>query len=257
MIKSISLLTVFLLSMVVSFSQITNSNSVPESTTPKTDSIQNVPEDILPSDTMAYTDKSTIYLMAGFVHSFRSFTDESIYQSLGKKYDETPINTYSMGAGTYIPLTKQLDLEIGVSYVLQGEQYSFSDSLTDSTFHYVNKYRHFGLPLRLKYSIGQGNFKGIMVGGVIPSSIISIRYESEYTTFDGNEVVNDVDSKTNDLASFNLAASVGLGFTYQKGDFGFIFMPEYRYNLLNTFSGYPVQHNLWSWGINGGLLMNF
>lgn len=258
MVKSIFLLSLFLGVGQVSFCQITNSNVEPKSTETKIDSIKMVtPPGAIEKDSVTSTNNTRIYITAGFVHSYRYFSDESIYQSLGKRYDETPINTYSLGFGTYIPLGLNLDLEIGVSYVLQGEQYTFSDSLSDSTFHYVNKYRHFGLPLRLKYSIGEGDFKGLIVGGVIPSSILSIRYESDYTTANGNDVINDVASKSNNLASFNLAASFGVGFTYQKEDVGFILMPEYRYNLLNTFENYPVKHNLWSWGVNVGLLVNF
>tara|TARA_B100000809_G_C14925531_1_gene454976 strand:- start:40 stop:813 length:774 start_codon:yes stop_codon:yes gene_type:complete len=257
MIKSFSLLTFFLITTFGSLSQIINSNVTPETKEVKVDSIKDVTIDSLLINSITNYEKSTIYITAGYVNSFRYFTDESIYQSLGKKYDETPISTYSIGVGTYIPLTNHLDLEIGVSYVLQGEQYLFSDSLTDSTFHYVNKYKHFGLPIRLRYSIGNGNFKGLVYGGVIPSNILSIRYESDYTNVDGNEVLNNVETKKNDLASFNLTASIGFGFTYQKNDIGFILIPEYRYNLLNTFSGYPVKHNLWSWGVNSGLVINF
>ena len=126
-------------------------------------------------------------------------------------------------------------MELGVSYVLQGEEYNYSDSLTDSTFHYKNSYKHFGIPLRLKYSFGKNKLKGFVYGGIIPSSILSYKYESDYTSVVGKTHQNDSQSKTNTLASFNVVTSVGLGVTYQLNSIGFMVMPEYRYNLLNTF----------------------
>jgi hypothetical protein len=201
-------------------------------------------------------DATTYYMTGGFVHSYRYFSDSSVFQSLGDKYNEEPINTYAIGVGTYIPLNKSVKLEIGISYVLQGEQYTYRDSLTDSTFHYVNKYRHFGVPLRLNYSLGQGDFKVLFVGGVVPSSILSIRYESDYTNSLGSATINKTISTTKNLNSFVLTGSVGVGATYQKGNLGFILLPEYRYNFMNSYINYPVNHNLWSWGVNIGILLN-
>lgn len=200
-------------------------------------------------------DKSTYYITVGYINSFRKFEDLSPYEFYSIKEVEQPINTFGLGFGTFIDLTKNLKLELGVSYVLQGEQYNYSDSLSDSTFHYVNKYRHFGIPLRLKYNIGKNNLKGFLYGGIIPSSILSNKYESEYSTATGVKNTNDIQSKTNDLASFNLATSVGFGVSYQLNNIGFMIMPEYRYNLLNTFDSVFIEHNLWSWGVNFGMTL--
>jgi len=249
MIKTIVLTSLFFMGIGFSYGQITNSNSAPE----KSKEIKKIEK----SDTtkIENTYKSQFYLTGAFINSYRNFEDLSAYQSLGKRYLETPINTFGLGFGTYIPLTKKLELDLGISYVLQGEQYNYADSLSDSTFNYVNKYRHFGVPLRLKLNFGEGNLKGFIIGGVIPSSIVSIRYESKFTTKEGSETINEVKKITNDLASFNLVGSIGVGVSYEMGDFGFIITPEYRYNFFNTYSGVPVTHNLWSWGGNFGFLI--
>ena len=201
--------------------------------------------------------KATYYFTGAYLNSFRNFEDKTPYQSFAERNLETAIHTYGIGFGTFIPLAKNLDLEIGVSYVLQGEQFNYSDSLSDSTFHYTKRYRHFGVPLRFKYSFGKNNFKTFVYGGVIPSSILSYRYESDYTNKKGQTNDNNTVSKTNDLASFNVAVSAGFGLSYQLNNIGFLIIPEYRYNLLNTYDGTKVNHNLWSFGVNVGLTLKF
>jgi len=252
MMKTLFLICLFLIGLESSYGQITNSNTAPEKV--KKQKKEKKEKESEKSDT-TLTDKSQFYLTGAYIHSYRKFEDLSAYQSLGERYLETPINTYGLGFGTYIPLTPHLELDLGLSYVLQGEQYNFSDSLTDSTFNYVNKYTHIGVPLRLKLNFGKGNLKGFVIGGLIPSSIISIQYDSKFTTKTGSETVNDIKKTTNDLASFNLVGSIGAGISYNIGDFGFIVTPEYRYNFFNTYSGVPVTHNLWSWGVNFGFLV--
>lgn len=199
--------------------------------------------------------KSTYYATLGYVNSFRQFKDVSPFGSYAERETETPIHTYGIGVGTYIDLAKNLELELGVSFVLQGEQYDYSDAVNDSTFHYTKRYRHVGIPLRLKYNIGKNQLKGFVYGGVIPSSILSYRYESNYTTGAGVAKDNDTESLSNTLAAFNLTASGGFGVSYQLNNIGFMIMPEYRYNLLNTFEGVFVEHNLWSWGVNFGMTL--
>ena len=199
--------------------------------------------------------KSTYYFTIGYINSFRMFEDESPFQTNFNRETEEFIHTYGVGFGTYINLAKNIELELGVSYVLQGEQNNFSDSLTDSTFHYTNRYRHFGIPLRLKYNFGKKNLKGFVYGGIIPSSILSYRYESNYTTAEGKTHDNDTQSKSNNLAAFNIVTSFGVGVSYQLNNVGFMIVPEYRYNLLNTFNGLFIKHNLWSWGVNFGMTL--
>ena len=253
MMKSIFLSGIFLMVNILAFTQIVNQNE-PVKTEAKEKKIKNDSSD-WSSDSL--TDKSEFYLTGAFIHSFREFEDQSVFQSLGDRNNEAPINTYGLGFGTFIKLSNHFDLELGVSYVLQGEKYSFSDSLSDSTFNYTNKYRHFGLPLRLKYTIGESKLKGFVFGGIIPSSILSIKYSSDYVNKSGSAIDNGSQSITNNLKAFNVAASAGFGLLYKKNDFGYMIMPEFRYNLINSYEGFPVKHNLWSWGINAGLLMNF
>lgn len=253
MTKYILLTAIFLISTFFSAAQITNPNTAkPDEVKPKKKKKKKFKGEKVTNDSIA---KSTYYLTVGYVNSFRDFEDNSPYGSHAKRETETAINTYGVGFGTYINLVKNLDLELGVSYVLQGEQYNYSDSLTDSTFHYTNQYRHFGIPLRLKYSFGKNNLKAFVYGGVIPSSILSYKYESNYTSAIGKTIENDTESKTNTLASFNVVTSVGVGVSYQLNNIGFMVVPEYRYNLLNTFDNNFIEHNLWSWGVNFGLTL--
>lgn len=253
MTKYILLTVLFLGSTFFSVAQITNPNTPkPDEVKPKKKKKNKLISEKVKHDSI---DVSTYYLTIGYVNSFRKFEDKSPFGSYSKREKETPIHTYGVGFGTYIDLAENLELELGVSYVLQGEQYSFNDSLSDSTFHYTKQYRHFGIPLRLKYNFGKNNLKGFVYGGVIPSSILSYKYESDYTTSEGKTHNNDTESKTNTLAAFNVAASLGVGVSYQLNSIGFMIVPEYRYNLLNTFDGVFIEHNLWSWGVNFGMTL--
>jgi len=249
MTKYILLTVIFLTNAFFLSAQISN----PNATKPDEVKVEKKKKKKIKSVKNDTIDKSTYYLSAAYINSFRKFEDVSPFGSFSKRKTETPIHTYGVGFGTYIYLAKNLELELGVSYVLQGEQYNFSDSLSDSTFHYTKRYRHFGIPLRVKYNFGGNDLKGFVYGGVIPSSILSYRYESNYSTADGKTNDNDTKSLSNTLAAFNLTTSVGFGVSYQLNNVGFMIMPEFRYNLLNTFEGVFVEHNLWSWGVNFGM----
>jgi len=251
MTKYILLTAIFLTSSFFLSAQISN----PNATTPDEAKVEKKKKKKINTVKNDTIDKSTYYLSVAYINSFRKFEDVSPFGSFSKRKTETPINTYGVGFGTYIDLVKSLELELGVSYVLQGEQYDFSDSLSDSTFHYTKRYRHFGIPLRLKYNFGGNDLKGFVYGGVIPSSILSYRYESDYSTADGKTNDNDTKSLSNTLAAFNLTTSVGFGVSYQLNNVGFMVVPEFRYNLLNTFDGVFVEHNLWSWGVNFGITL--
>ncbi len=208
------------------------------------------------------TDFTTAYFSLGYFNTFRNFEDQTAYGSKYKWETQTPTQNLGINVGVYIPLTKHFSLDIGLNYLPYGEEYNYKDSLSDSTFHYINKYQQVGIPIRLKYTFINSNpsdlgFKPFISVGVVPSNILAIRYFSDYTTSDNNVVENDVKKVTKDLNKFVLSTTASIGLTYKTPKVGFKIMPEFRYNISNSYTGVFWKHNLWAWGINAGIEIDF
>lgn len=241
-------------------SQIINNNTTPSETeNQKKDKKEKEKEK---SEKTAKTDFTTTYFSLGYFNTFRQFDDQTPYHS--KIEWESHMATQNLGfnTGIYIPLINHLDLDIGFNYLPYGEEYNYKDSLTDSTFHYINKFQQIGLPIRLKFTFINANpsdlgFKPFISVGIIPSSILSIRYFSDYTMADGTAVENDVDKITKDINGFVLATTASIGLTYKTEKIGFKLMPEFRYNISNSYTGVFWEHHLWAWGINAGVEIDF
>ncbi len=241
-------------------SQIVN-QSTPQSQT-KTDSTSTTKkpkEQVSKSDSANFT---TAYFLLGYFNTFRNFEDLTTSQSLDEWQDQTPTQNLGANFGLYIPLMKHLDLDIGLNYLAYGEDFTYSDSLSDSTFHYTRNYIQMGLPVQLKINLLNPNpsdlgFKPYLKFGVAPSNILAIRYFSDYTQKDGTFVENDITKTTNDLNGFILSGLASIGLVYKTPKLGFILQPEFRYNFSNSYTSIFYQHNLWAWGINAGIELDF
>jgi len=200
------------------------------------------------------TQSSVFYVQGSYLNSFRTFEDNTPYGVLYRRNNEAPISTGGFELGTHIELTKHTKLSLGVSFFSGGEDYSFSDTLTDSTFYYKNKYRQVGIPLKLNFIIGS-TWQAYGFAGVIPSSILHRQYSSDYTTVEGEEIENDVEVIKNGLASFQLVGSVGLGARYQFSSGSVYAFGEYRQNLTNTYLSDFVVHRMRAVGFGLGVTM--
>jgi len=208
------------------------------------------------------TDFTTAYFSLGYFNTFRTFEDQTAYGSKYKWETQTATQNLGINIGVYIPLTHHFSLDIGLNYLPYGEEYNYKDSLSDSTFHYINKYQQVGVPIKLKYTFLNANpsdlgFKPFISVGVVPSNILAIRYFSDYTTSDNSVIENDVKKVTNNLNKFVLSTTASIGFTYKTKKVGYKLMPEFRYNISNSYTGVFWKHNLWAWGINAGIEIDF
>jgi hypothetical protein len=255
MSKAILFITLLLYLSNNSIAQIVNQNSNPK---PKEDNTKNKDK----KNNQSKTDFTTAYFSLGYFNTFRSFEDHTAYNSKYKWETQTPTQNLGFNFGIYIPLAKHFNLDIGVNYLPYGEEYTYQDSLSDSTFHYINKYQQIGIPIRLKYTFINANpsdlgFKPFISIGVVPSNILSIRYFSDYTLADSTAIKNDVKKVTKDLNKFVFATTASIGFTYKTKKIGFKLMPEFRYNISNSYTGVFWKHNLWAWGVNAGIEIDF
>lgn len=256
MLKSLLLITVLLC---LSFNG--NAQIVNQSDTPKKEKKTKEDKGTNPK-IKTKSNYTTAYFTIGYFNTFRQFEDQTPYKALYRWETHTPTQNLGFNLGVYIPLSKHFDLDIGLNYLPYGEEYSFKDSLSDSTFHYINKYQQFGIPIKLKYTFINANptdlgFKPFISIGIVPSNILSIRYFSDYKTQDGTEISNDVKKVTKDLNNFVFSTSLSIGLTYKTQKIGFTLQPEFRYNLSDSYSGVFFKHQLWAWGVNAGIEMEF
>jgi len=201
---------------------------------------------------------SDVYIGGLFQYSYRSFDDQSS-TNIYKEWEE---QTFSLNGGfnmgLIMKLTNHIHLDVGVSYFGYGENYFYDDSLTDSTFTYHNTYRQIALPVRLRYSYGT-KWQVFGFAGLAPSNILSIRNTSVYTTATGGELNPVFTVEKNEFATFNIMASAGFGVQYNIRHVGFTLYPEYRRNLMNTYSNktIPMSHKMYGIGINAAMVFRF
>lgn len=253
---SLLLLFVFIQSSVsVGFTQITSGNVNPEEK--KEDNKKEKKEkSVNEPDSLTGTN---FYLSGLYQYSYRSFEDNSPTKNYYADWQQqTSAYNGGVSAGIIMELSDFIHLDIGVSYFGHSENYSFEDSLTDSTFTYKNTYMHLALPLRLRVVYGD-KFQVYGFAGVAPLNIVKLKYESNYSTESGIEVDRDDEIKTDGFSTFNLMLTAGFGFSYNLNRVGFFLAPEYRRNLLNTYSDkiISMDHKMYSVGINAGLILKF
>jgi hypothetical protein len=202
---------------------------------------------------------TNFYLSGLYQYSYRSFADNSPNQDYYADWQQQTF-AYNGGvnAGIIMELSDLIHLDIGLSYFGHSENYSYKDSLTDSTFAYKNTYIQIALPVRVRVVYGD-KFQVYGFAGFAPLNILKIKYASNYTTENGIEIERDEEIKTDGFSTFNLMLTAGFGLSYNLNRIGFFLSPEYRRNLLNTYSDkiIPMDHKMYSVGINAGIVLKF
>lgn len=202
---------------------------------------------------------TNFYLSGLYQYSYRSFEDNSPTKDYYAEWQQqTSAYNGGVSGGIIMELSKLFHLDIGLSYFSHSENYSYQDSLTDSTFAYKNTYSQLALPLRLRVVYGT-KFQVYGFAGLAPLNILKIKYESNYTTENGIAIERDVEIKKDGFSTFNLMLSAGFGLTYNLKRIGFFISPEYRRHLLNTYSDkiISMDHKMYSIGVNAGMILKF
>jgi hypothetical protein len=201
---------------------------------------------------------SDFYIGGLFQYTYRSFEDQSVSNFYREWEPQTSSWNGGFNTGLIMKLTEHFHLDIGFSYYGTGENYFFEDSLTDSTFTYRNTYRQMALPVRLRFSYGN-TWQVFGFAGIAPLNILSIRTTSSYRTAAGAEMNPVFEVEKDGFATFNLMTSVGFGVQYNIRHVGFTLYPEYRRNLMNTYSTktIPMDHKMYGIGINAAMVFRF
>ena len=210
--------------------------------------------DVFSTDSLTGT---TYYLTGMMNYGYRAFRDESVFGSYADWEEQTADYSGGMSIGVIFPVQGKFSVDLGFSFFGQKEQYNFSDSLTDSTYHFSNTYMQMGIPVKLRYTIGD-RFQFFGFAGFTPVNVLSIRFNESFTRADGTSVESEVEVQKEKLAMFNLMTNVGFGISYNFRNFGFTLYPEYRQYLLNTFDPQkPLFHRMYGLGVHAGLTLLF
>lgn len=179
--------------------------------------------------------------------------DNIFGDSLGERSKETGIGAFGFGLGIRSKLHKHLLFEGGISYLKNGETYSFSG--TDTSYSYTNNYQYIGMPLKIYFVYGEKKLRFQAGVGVIPQMALKFRQTTEYTTTEGQQVSESIKTK-NGYNSFVFSFVANLGIQYEFLPSWSIFVqPEYRLQLTSSYlKANPYKHFGNALGISFGLV---
>jgi hypothetical protein len=173
---------------------------------------------------------------------------------LGERANEMPLRLWSYGLGLQTGLGKWLRFDAGLQFVQNGERYAYSDSQSDSTFQYENRYRYLGMPMSLNFHWG-GNLKLFAGPGITPMIFNQFVNNTQWTTALGSKKEEKLKEKNNEYASssWEVFGQIGAQWTGKSG-WGGMVKAVYRKQVTNTYSKYnEAMHSTYGWGIGIGI----
>ena len=205
---------------------------------------------ILPSEEKSTT---SFFAIANWSNTFRKLeVNEGLFgDSLGARADETSYNLWSFGIGFQSMLTNYLMFDGGMSYMRNGEQYSFSES--DTSYIYKSQYSYISMPIKLYYTVGD-KLKLLVGGGVVPQMFVGYKQDLMWESKDktnGSEIIKTKQG----FNTFVISAVANIGVKYDYSPkMSVLFVPEYK-TQLNTSLGKidAYKHFGRSIGFNIGL----
>jgi hypothetical protein len=175
---------------------------------------------------------------------------------LGTRADELELKAWSHQIGICMGLSEHFYLDGAVSWMQNGESYSFASLDSDSTFNYQTRYRYLALPVQLKYTRGDQLkiFGGL---GLVPALYQGFKQELQWTNALGAEYDDQI-SVNNAMNSFILSWVSSLGIEAQlDSHYAFRFGVMYRAQLNNSYTPYEDYiHKSKGWGLQFGLTKN-
>lgn len=198
---------------------------------------------------------SSIYLEAGIfsVNPTLKSNPDFLNKALGERASETKTNLWSYSLGMVAPISKHFFFDGGLSFIQNGEQYSWVSNTTDSSFNYRSKYRYIGMPLQIKFESGK-NFKFFLGGGLIPQMQVDFLQTQNWSDSLGGKYVAKI-KNYNNLSSFVLSAVATAGIVVNmQNNFGLRLTVQYRHQLTDSYSRYNgYLHKTSAIGLTFGL----
>lgn len=178
---------------------------------------------------------TNVYLNFGLVSSFRTLKPNEAFLNtpLGLRENEIPLTLTSFEVGISMPILKGLKINAGLSLVQNGEAYSWTSNINDSSFAYTSVYRYIALPISLSTSYGK-KLKLRLSAGLTPAVFNSYKKEELWTEADGSNY-DDETAIQDDLNSFVFSAQGSAGLEYFFRLFSIRASYIYRQQLSNTY----------------------
>lgn len=172
---------------------------------------------------------------------------------LGERANEIPLTIWSQHLGICTGLGQHFYLDGGVSWLQNGEAYSFKAIDSDSTYSYQTRYRYLALPLQLKYAAGN-QLKLYSGLGLVAALYQGYKQDIQWTNALGAKYDDQIDINNN-MNSFTLSWIGSAGFEISLDDYyTFRLGATYRKQFNNSYSPYEDYiHKSYGWGLHLGL----
>jgi len=177
---------------------------------------------------------SCFYFEASRFNSSRDLVvnPDFLAKPLGERAFETSYLRWSFTLGMSVPLSKALYFDGGMSYLQNGEQYSWESSENDSSFSYQTSYSYISMPLQLKIQGGH-RIKYFVASGLQPQLFQSYRQKQQWTN-DVNTKYTAILKDNNECNSFIISWITTVGFQVEMSKlYGVRIAAQYR-NQLNS-----------------------
>lgn len=188
------------------------------------------------SDKIKILPKSSIYLEAMRFKTGRDLLVNSDFlaKPLGEREFENEANHWSFILGISIPIQKVFYFDGGISYVKNGEQYTWQSSINDSSFSYQTSYSYISMPLQFKIQNGN-KFKYFLSSGIQMQLLQFFRMNQQWTN-DVNTKYSETLKINNDCNSFVLSWISSVGFELAMSKYyGIKLSMQYRKQLSNSY----------------------
>jgi len=194
-----------------------------------------------------------VYVLSNWSNSSRTLTENTgLYgDPLGERANETAAQVWSFGLGIQNDLTKHFFWDAGISYVKNGENYSFQ--LGDSSFMYQTRYQYIAMPLRLNYQIQKNRFHFYIGIGLMPQMYLTSKRTVDWTKGNQSNAFEEVISEKTAPVVLSGLLNLGVLVDLKKG-FSLVISPEMRIQFNSSYDQYQSYvHKNRSMGISFGL----
>ncbi len=208
------------------------------------------------SETRVKDGATSIFLSSTWSSTFRQLEPgEGFFgQPLGERVNETKLNVWSFTLGFRSQLNKHIAWEGAVSYMRNGESYSFEES--DTSYSYESRYSYIAVPMKLFYTYGT-EIKLLVGAGIVPQMFSGFKQDITYEDKLSNNVTEEVKTKIG-YNSFVLSTVFNLGAQFKVGDrWSILLLPEYKLQLTSSYQkDGPYKHKAYSIGGHMGLVFD-
>lgn len=205
-------------------------------------------------------DPGTVFYLGGSLgYGYRTLKPNDGYfgEPLGERQHEEPLFTGGAALGMRTRLASHLYLDFGIALAKNGEQYSYEDASSDSSYAYKTHYTQFAVPVKLQFVTGK-KVRFVAAAGLQPQMFLGYRQTIKWTDSDNVNSTQTIKDAT-DINLFTIAGVANAGIEWQFSKAASLYLlPEFRYQLNSTFGKQaPYIHKGSFYGLQFGFSFGF